>query len=78
MLLSELQPGDQAIITRFGTELKAQPAYRQKLLAMGLTPKTPIHVIRKAPLGDPIEIQVRNYFLSLRRHEAVHILVEKS
>ena len=39
------------------------------LFRSGLTPKTEIEIIRKAPLGDPIEIKVRNYMLSLRKDE---------
>ena len=42
---------------------------RKKLLSFGLTPRTEIEIIRKAPLGDPIEIKVRNYMLSLRKDE---------
>ncbi len=77
MTLAELQPGDLAIVKSFDVAIKAEPAYRQKLLAMGLTPSTPLQVIRKAPLGDPIEIKVRNFSLSLRCHEAAFILVDK-
>lgn len=51
--------------------------YRKKLLAMGLTKKTEFEVIRKAPLGDPIVIQIRDYNLSLRRDEANAVLIEK-
>ncbi|OGT48603.1 MAG: iron transporter FeoA [Gammaproteobacteria bacterium RIFCSPHIGHO2_12_FULL_41_15] len=78
MVLADLKPGDQATIKRFAEGIKSHPAYRQKLLAMGLTPNTSIQMIRKAPLGDPIEIQVRNYYLSLRSREAIYIIVEKT
>jgi ferrous iron transport protein A len=44
--------------------------YKRKLLAMGLTPGTELRVTRHAPLGDPTEIEVRNFRLSLRKHEA--------
>ncbi len=46
-----------------------QSAYRQKLLALGLTPGTPFEVVRKAPLGCPIEIAFRAYRVSLRTEE---------
>ncbi len=56
---------------------KAAHAYRSKLLAMGLTPGTEFTVTRHAPLGDPIEIRVRGFQLSLRKDEASTLLVEK-
>ncbi len=49
--------------------------YKRKLLAMGLTPGTELRVMRHAPLGDPTEIQVRNFHLSLRKDEADALLV---
>jgi ferrous iron transport protein A len=51
-------------------------AYREKLLSMGLTPGTHFTVTRQAPMGDPIEIEVRGYKLSLRKGEAEALRVE--
>lgn len=51
-------------------------AYRGKLLSMGLTPGTPFTVTRQAPLGDPVEIEVRGFKLSLRKGEAAALQVE--
>jgi ferrous iron transport protein A len=51
-------------------------ALRQRLIDMGLVSGAEIKVIRIAPLGDPVEYQVRGYNLSLRKHEAENILVE--
>ncbi len=51
-------------------------AYKHKLLAMGLTPGTEFTVTRHAPLGDPTEIEVRDYQLSLRKDEADALQVE--
>lgn len=51
-------------------------AYRQQLLAMGLTPGTEFTVIRHAPLGDPVELKVRGFQLSLRKAEADALIVE--
>lgn len=51
--------------------------YRARLMAMGLTPGTPFRVQRLAPLGDPVEIEVRGFSLSLRRTEADVIEVER-
>jgi ferrous iron transport protein A len=45
-------------------------ALQQRLLEMGLTPGTEVEVVRFAPLGDPMEIRVRGYYLSLRRADA--------
>ncbi|MEK7819444.1 MAG: FeoA family protein [Bacteroidota bacterium] len=50
---------------------------RQRLLEMGLTIGTKVQVIRFAPLGDPIEISLRGYRLSLRKNEAHGILIQK-
>ncbi|EIJ40981.1 Fe2+ transport system protein A [Beggiatoa alba B18LD] len=74
MRLNELQIGQDGIVKGFD---KSQPGYRQKLLAMGLTPGTLFTVTRYAPIGDPIEIRVRGFALSLRKDEANVILVER-
>ena len=47
----------------------------RRLMEMGLLPGTAVRVVRVAPLGDPIELRVRNYALSLRRAEAANIAV---
>ncbi|WP_252179768.1 FeoA family protein [Endozoicomonas sp. 4G] len=70
--LEDLRTGDKAQISAFRG---AASAYRRKLLAMGLTPGTCFRVCRVAPLGDPIQLQVRGFQLSLRRHEAAVIEV---
>ena len=51
--------------------------YRKKLLSMGLTPGTELAVVRVAPLGDPVEIKVRGFSLSLRKGEAEALQVER-
>jgi ferrous iron transport protein A len=56
---------------------KAAHGYKGKLLAMGLTPGTEFTVTRHAPLGDPVEIQVRDFKLSLRKDEANALFVEE-
>jgi len=66
------------IVGEKGTVLGFAPgsqAYRQKLLAMGLIKGTEFQVARVAPMGDPMEIRVREYNLSLRKHEARALLV---
>ena len=52
-------------------------SYREKLLSMGLTPGTEFSVVRLAPLGDPVEINVRGYSVSLRKNEAQLLRVER-
>lgn len=71
----KLKAGDTAVVTGF---LKGGTSYRKKLLAMGITPGTTFRVVRVAPLGDPVEIQVRGYLLSLRREEAALISVAEA
>lgn len=53
------------------------PEHRQRLLEMGLTVGAQFEVVRFAPLGDPIDIKVRGYHLSLRKNEAAGVLVAR-
>lgn len=72
MTLDLLPPGQEAVITAVG----GQGALRCRLLDMGLIPRTAVQVEKTAPLGDPIELQVRGYTLSLRKEDARNIQVE--
>lgn len=72
MTLDLLPLGQEAVITAVGGE----GALRCRLLDMGLTPKTRVQVEKIAPLGDPIELRVRGYALSLRKEDARNIQVE--
>ena len=72
--LGDLHTGEKAQVSAFR---EAGSAYRRKLLAMGLTPGTCFTVCRVAPLGDPIQLQVRGFQLSLRRHEAAAVEVTR-
>jgi ferrous iron transport protein A len=56
-------------------EIKLPPANRPRLMEMGLLVGTPVELVRFAPMGDPVEIKVRGYNLTLRRHEADQIWV---
>lgn len=67
MQLSEMKIGSKGLIIKVNS---GEAVYRQRLVAMGLIPGTEFVVSRIAPLGDPIEIQVRGFALSLRKHEA--------
>lgn len=71
--LGELKTGDRAKVTGFS---EGGSSYRRKLLAMGLTPSTPLEVLRVAPMGDPVEVNVRGCNISLRREEANLVNVE--
>ncbi len=55
---------------------KTMRSYKGKLLSMGLTPKTEFEIIRVAPLGDPIEIKVRGFHLTLRKQEADAVIID--
>jgi ferrous iron transport protein A len=72
--LRELSPGAVGRVVGFD---KVRDGYKGKLLSMGLTPGARFTVIRVAPLGDPIEIRVRGFHLSLRKQEADALVVEE-
>lgn len=69
--LADLKPGSKAVVTGF-----VEADVPGRLLEMGLLPGTPVEVVRLAPLGDPLDVRVRGYHLSLRRHEARLVAVE--
>jgi len=56
-------------------EIKLPPESRPRLMEMGLLVGTVVELVRFAPLGDPVEIRVRGYNLTLRKHEAEQIFV---
>ncbi len=74
MQVNELKVGHTARVVSLA---KGNPLYRQRLIAMGLIPGTKFTVTRMAPLGDPIEIFVRGFALSLRKHEASLLQIEE-
>lgn len=73
MTLDELSIGGSAVITAVGGE----GALRCRLLDMGLIPKTRVTLQKVAPMGDPIEIRVRGYELTLRKEDARKIEVRE-
>jgi len=75
MNLSDLQIGEKGRILSIK---QGDKSYRQRLLAMGLVPGTIFEIARLAPLGDPVEISVRGYALSLRLGEAQILQVERA
>lgn len=70
--LSELKPGDRARVVA----VEGSGDAVRRLMDLGLIRGTPVDVVRMAPLGDPIEVRIRGFMLSLRRAEADHITVE--
>ena len=72
MTLAQLPAGKSGVITTVGGE----GALRCRLLDMGLIPRTRVTLQKVAPMGDPIEIRVRGYELTLRVEEAQKIEVE--
>ncbi|MCI9018796.1 MAG: ferrous iron transport protein A [Lachnospiraceae bacterium] len=72
MTLKEMKPGQSGQVLSIG---ESGPLKR-RIMDMGITPGVALKVIKTAPLGDPIEINVRGYELSLRKEEAARIEVQ--
>ena len=73
MTLNDLKVGQSGVITAVGGE----GALRLRLLDMGLIPKTRVRVQKVAPMGDPIQIQIRGYELTIRREDAQRIELQE-
>ncbi len=71
--LSQMRPGEKGMIKR----IDATGLLRRKLLDMGVIPRSEVEVVKLAPLGDPIDVKIKGYHLSLRKEEAKNILVER-
>ncbi len=74
MKLKQFKKGEKGVVTKFDTD---DQAYRQKLFRMGLTNKAEFEVVRKAPFGGPIELEVKGSRVVLRSDEANVLEVEK-
>ena len=72
MTLKEVKPGNSVTIRR----LNSPGSVKKKLMDMGLTKNTEVYIRKVAPLGDPIELTVRGYELSIRKADAALIEVE--
>lgn len=70
--LKELSPGESGKIV----EINAQDALKRRLMDMGLTRGSVVTFRKVAPFGDPIELTIRGYELSIRKDEAEHVIVE--
>ncbi len=71
--LDELKPGEQATIR----QIRGTSGEEVHLMELGLLPGTIVNMIKRAPMGDPIEIRVRRYHLSIRCAEARSVIVER-
>lgn len=72
MTLNDLTVGESAVITSVG----GSGSLRNRLIDMGLIPHTKITLRKVAPMGDPIEIHLRGYELTIRREDAANIVIE--
>lgn len=71
-LLSELRVGESGEVVA----VNGEGAVRRRLFDMGITPGAKVYLRKKAPLGDPIEISLRGYELTLRKAEAAHVEIK--
>ena len=71
--LSEMKPGEKAQIER----VAGDGAVKRRIRDMGVTTGSLVEVVRVAPLGDPMDVKIKGYHLSLRKEEAADISVKK-
>lgn len=69
--LRDLRPGQSGVVTH----LDVDGALKRRFIDMGITPGVRIYVVKEAPLGDPIEINLRGYELSIRKSDAFRIKI---
>ena len=74
MTLDKLKTGEAAVIKAVGGEC----GLRLRFLDMGLIPKTKVKMLKRAPMGDPLDIVLRGYELTLRIEDAKNIEIEKT
>ena len=72
MTLRDLKPGEEGVVASLGTK----GPMKRRIMDMGVTPGVSVKVIKVAPLGDPIEVNIRGYELSLRKEEANQIILK--
>lgn len=73
MTLREVKPGETVVVKK----ISGEGAIKRRIMDMGITKGIEIYVRKAAPLGDPVEITVRNYELSVRKADAELIEIEK-
>lgn len=70
-LLSQIKPGSKVIVEK----LTGSGALRRRMLDMGIVPGAELEVVRRAPLGGPLQLKLRGYYLAMRREECAQIQV---
>ena len=73
LTLADMVVGGRAKVAK----VHGQPALRHRLLEMGMTPGCRVRLVRVAPLGDPLDFELRGYHLSLRRDEARNVAIDE-
>ena len=73
LTLEKLKDGEKGVVER----LTLAGPTKRRLIEMGITPGTEVRVLKRAPLGDPIEIYLRRYTLTLRAEDARNIYVRR-
>lgn len=71
--LNKLAPSESAVVVSIGVK----GSLRRKLMDMGITPGANVTMRKTAPLGDPVELHVRGYSLSIRKAEADQVMVKR-
>lgn len=69
--VNDMNIGEKGVVVRLG----CSGALRRRIIDMGITPGAPIILRKAAPMGDPLELNVRGYELSIRRSEAKEITI---
>ncbi|MGP1523787.1 FeoA family protein [Treponema sp.] len=73
MTVLDMKPGQKAAVVSVSTK---DELLKRRILDMGITPGVEVTMIKEAPLGDPLEVMLRGYQLSLRKNEARQIEVQ--
>ena len=71
--INQVKTGERVTIEGYK---KTDRIYKEKLLSMGLTPGTNFKLVSRAPMGDPLEIEIRDFRLTLRAHEAETLILQ--
>lgn len=73
MTLRDAAVGSTVVVSK----ITGDPAYKRRIMDMGITKGSEVYIRKVAPLGDPVEITIRGYELSLRKHDAACVEVNK-
>ena len=73
MTLRDAAVGSTVVVSK----ITGDPAYKRRIMDMGITKGSEVYIRKVAPLGDPVEITIRGYELSLRKHDATCVEVKQ-